>query len=118
MSLYGIKRIFFFEYSIPDDKLLILFGIILFVSLIFVIPLITTNNYDNFQEFAKDTSELYNYDDVVERFGKPSYDMDYSNYNYYTIIYNNIKVKKRGKKRSAFFKIDRQTNIIVGKGLE
>lgn len=97
---------------------LILIAIILLISMIFIIPLLRTHNYDSFQEFANDTSELQYYSDVENRFGTPSNDLDFSNYSYYTVIYKNIKVKNRGKKKNAFFKIDRQTDLIIGKGLD
>jgi hypothetical protein len=97
---------------------LILISIILFISLIFIIPLLRTHNYDSFQEFAKDTSELQYYSDVENRFGTPSNDLNFSDYNYYTVIYKNIKVMERGKKKNGFFQIDRQTGLIIGKGLD
>jgi hypothetical protein len=97
---------------------LILISFILLISMIFVIHLLRTHNYDSFQEFANDTSELQYYSDVENRFGSPSHDLNFSNYSYYTVIYKNIKVKQRGKKKNAFFKIDRQTDLIIGKGLD
>ena len=70
--------------------------------------------YDNYQSFALDTKDLATYDDIVNRFGNPSSDQNFSDYTYYTVFYKNIKVQERGITKTVFFKVDRNTDIIVG----
>lgn len=90
--------------------------LIVLIFFSFIISSCSTK-YDNYQSFALDTKDLVTYDDIVNRFGNPSSDQNFSDYTYYTVFYKNIKVQERGFTKIVFFKVDRNTDIIVGSGL-
>ena len=93
-------------------------AVFLAIGLLYFVLLSSGHSYDSYQEFASDTSELQEYQDIVDRFGNPDYEQNFSDYTYYTVFYNNITVKQRGQKKNVFWKIDRSTDFIIGSGLD
>lgn len=93
-------------------------AVFLAIGLLYFVLLSSGHNYDSYQEFAEDTSELQEFQDIVDRFGNPDYEQNFSDYTYYTVFYNNITVKQRGQKKNVFWKVDRGTDFIIGSGLD
>jgi hypothetical protein len=88
------------------------------IGLFYVFLTNTGHKYDSYQQFADDTSELEYFSDIVDRFGVPDNDLDVRDFTYYTVYYENITVIKRGEKKNVFWQIDRDSDLVIGSGLD
>ena len=88
------------------------------IGLFYVFLTNTGHKYDSYQQFADETSELEYFSDIVDRFGVPDNDLDVRDFTYYTVYYENITVIKRGKKKNVFWQIDRDSDLVIGSGLD